>query len=72
MRILSGAEVARLFAERGAAGLVICGRSVAKGEVRAKAISAPVLASMAAITRAVSAVASVDGKSSNAGDRVSV
>ncbi len=33
-----GAEVARLFAERGAAGLVICGRSVAKGESRAKAI----------------------------------
>lgn len=33
-----GAEVARLFAERGAAGLVICGRSVAKGEARAKAI----------------------------------
>jgi len=34
-----GAEVARLFAERGAAGLVICGRSVAKGEARAKAIA---------------------------------
>lgn len=34
-----GAEVARLFAERGAAGLVICGRSVAKGEAKAKAIS---------------------------------
>jgi len=34
-----GAEVARLFAERGAAGLVICGRNVAKGEAKAKAIS---------------------------------
>ena len=34
-----GAEVARLFAERGAAGLVICGRSVEKGEAKAKAIS---------------------------------
>lgn len=30
-----GAEVARLFAERGAAGLVICGRNTAKGEARA-------------------------------------
>jgi NAD(P)-dependent dehydrogenase (short-subunit alcohol dehydrogenase family) len=34
-----GAEVARLFAERGAAGLVICGRSIAKGEAKAKTIS---------------------------------
>ncbi|WP_120278965.1 SDR family oxidoreductase [Rhizobium sp. AG855] len=30
-----GAEVARLFAERGASGLVICGRSVDKGQARA-------------------------------------
>ena len=35
-----GAEVARLFAERGAAGLVICGRSVAKGEAKAEEIAA--------------------------------
>ena len=35
-----GAEVARLFAERGAAGLVICGRSVAKGEAKAEEIGA--------------------------------
>lgn len=33
-----GAEVARLFAERGAAGLVICGRNAAKGEARANDI----------------------------------
>jgi NAD(P)-dependent dehydrogenase (short-subunit alcohol dehydrogenase family) len=33
-----GAEVARLFAERGAAGLVICGRNTEKGEGRAEAI----------------------------------
>jgi NAD(P)-dependent dehydrogenase (short-subunit alcohol dehydrogenase family) len=33
-----GAEVARLFAERGADGLVICGRNAAKGEARAKSI----------------------------------
>jgi NAD(P)-dependent dehydrogenase (short-subunit alcohol dehydrogenase family) len=33
-----GATIARLFAERGAAGLVICGRSRAKGEARAEAI----------------------------------
>lgn len=31
-----GAEVARLFAERGAAGLVICGRSADKGKARAE------------------------------------
>lgn len=30
-----GAEVARLFAERGAGGLVICGRSIEKGQARA-------------------------------------
>lgn len=30
-----GAEVARLFAERGAAGIVICGRGTAKGEAKA-------------------------------------
>ncbi|WP_115672769.1 SDR family NAD(P)-dependent oxidoreductase, partial [Ciceribacter selenitireducens] len=30
-----GAEVARLFAERGAKGLVICGRSREKGEAKA-------------------------------------
>lgn len=35
-----GAEVARLFAERGAAGLVICGRSIAKGEAKAEEIGA--------------------------------
>lgn len=33
-----GAEVARLFAERGAEGLVICGRSTDKGEARARSI----------------------------------
>jgi len=33
-----GAEVARLFAERGAAGLVICGRNAVKGEARANDI----------------------------------
>lgn len=34
-----GAAIARLFAERGAAGLVICGRSVARGAARAQAIT---------------------------------
>jgi len=34
-----GAEVARLFAERGAAGITICGRSTAKGETKAREIS---------------------------------
>ncbi len=34
-----GAAIATLFAERGAAGLVICGRSRDKGEARARAIS---------------------------------
>jgi hypothetical protein len=34
-----GATVARLFAERGAAGLVICGRNTAKGEAKANEIS---------------------------------
>ncbi|MFS8048198.1 SDR family oxidoreductase [Rhizobium sp. BR 314] len=34
-----GAEVARLFAERGATGLTICGRSTAKGEAHAREIS---------------------------------
>lgn len=34
-----GAEVARLFAERGAAGLVICGRSRDKGEAKARDIT---------------------------------
>src|ERR1700678_4514429 len=34
-----GAAVARLFAERGAAGLVICGRSQAKGEAKANDIA---------------------------------
>lgn len=34
-----GAEVARLFAERGAAGLVICGRSRDKGEEKAREIT---------------------------------
>lgn len=34
-----GAEVARLFAERGAAGITICGRSTAKGEAKAREIS---------------------------------
>jgi NAD(P)-dependent dehydrogenase (short-subunit alcohol dehydrogenase family) len=34
-----GATIARLFAERGAAGLVICGRNAAKGEAKAKEIS---------------------------------
>ncbi len=33
-----GAEVARLFAERGASALVICGRDAAKGEAKAEAI----------------------------------
>lgn len=35
-----GAEVARLFAERGAAGIVICGRSRDKGEAKAAEITA--------------------------------
>jgi len=35
-----GAAVARTFAERGAAGIVICGRSQEKGEAKAKEISA--------------------------------
>lgn len=35
-----GAAIARLFAERGAEGLVICGRSRAKGEAQAAKISA--------------------------------
>lgn len=34
-----GAAIARLFAERGAAGLVICGRSRDKGEAKAREIS---------------------------------
>ncbi|THV22978.1 SDR family oxidoreductase [Peteryoungia ipomoeae] len=34
-----GAEVARLFAERGAAGLVICGRNRDKGEAKAREIT---------------------------------
>ncbi|WP_119256205.1 SDR family oxidoreductase [Shinella zoogloeoides] len=34
-----GATIARLFAERGAAGLVICGRNAAKGEAKAREIS---------------------------------
>lgn len=33
-----GAEIARLFAERGAAGLTICGRNAAKGETVARKI----------------------------------
>jgi NAD(P)-dependent dehydrogenase (short-subunit alcohol dehydrogenase family) len=33
-----GASIARLFAERGAAGIVICGRSRAKGEAKAREI----------------------------------
>ena len=33
-----GAAVARLFAERGAAGIVLCGRGAAKGEAQATAI----------------------------------
>lgn len=35
-----GAAIARLFADRGAAGLVICGRSAAKGEAKAAEITA--------------------------------
>jgi len=35
-----GAAIARLFAERGAAGLVTCGRSKEKGEAVAKRIQA--------------------------------
>jgi NAD(P)-dependent dehydrogenase (short-subunit alcohol dehydrogenase family) len=35
-----GATIARLFAERGAAGIVICGRNRDKGEAKAKEISA--------------------------------
>ncbi|MCV3764154.1 SDR family oxidoreductase [Rhizobium sp. TRM95796] len=35
-----GATVARLFAERGAEGLVICGRNQAKGEAKAREIEA--------------------------------
>ncbi|ACB96405.1 SDR family oxidoreductase [Beijerinckia indica] len=34
-----GAAIARTFAERGAAGIVICGRSKEKGEAKAKEIS---------------------------------
>ena len=33
-----GATIARLFADRGAAGIVTCGRSVAKGQAKAKEI----------------------------------
>ena len=35
-----GAEVARLFAERGAKGIVICGRNAEKGEAKAAEIHA--------------------------------
>ena len=35
-----GAAIARLFAERGAEGLVICGRSQERGEAQAAKISA--------------------------------
>ncbi|WP_034996000.1 SDR family oxidoreductase [Beijerinckia mobilis] len=35
-----GAAIARTFAERGAAGIIICGRSKEKGEAKAKEISA--------------------------------
>ena len=35
-----GAAIARTFADRGAAGLVICGRSQEKGEATAKEIKA--------------------------------
>ena len=35
-----GAAIARLFAERGAAGIVTCGRSIEKGEAVAEAITA--------------------------------
>ena len=35
-----GEAIARLFAERGAAGLVICGRNAANGERVAASISA--------------------------------
>ena len=34
-----GATIARTFADRGAAGIVICGRTAAKGEARAREIS---------------------------------
>ena len=34
-----GAAIARLFAERGAEGIVICGRNSTKGEAQAAAIS---------------------------------
>ena len=34
-----GAMIARTFAERGAKGIVICGRTAAKGEAKAKEIS---------------------------------
>src|SRR6202158_6529724 len=33
-----GAAIARLFAERGASGIVTCGRSVAKGQAKAQEI----------------------------------
>ncbi|MGO7108025.1 SDR family NAD(P)-dependent oxidoreductase, partial [Rhizobium johnstonii] len=35
-----GATIARLFAERGAEGIVICGRNEAKGKAKAAEISA--------------------------------
>ena len=35
-----GATIARLFAERGAKGIVICGRNAAKGEAKAREIEA--------------------------------
>ena len=35
-----GATIARLFAERGAKGIVICGRNEAKGKAKAAEISA--------------------------------
>ena len=33
-----GAAIARLFADRGASGIVTCGRSAAKGQAKAKEI----------------------------------
>ena len=33
-----GAAIARLFADRGASGIVTCGRSVAKGQAKAREI----------------------------------
>ena len=46
-----GAAIAALFAERGAAGVVICGRNAAKGEAKAAEIAAMTVPSPPSTTR---------------------